>query len=73
MLGIGAIQRSNSPWASAEVLVRKKDGSLHLCINLHKLNAHTIKDAYGLPRITETLDCLNEAWWFSSLDLKSGY
>ena len=29
--------------------------------------------AYGLPRINETLDCLNGAQWFSSLDLKSGY
>ena len=73
MLKIGAIQRSNSPWASAVVLVRKKDGSLCFCIDLCKLNACTIKDAYGLPRINETLDCLNGAWWFSLLDLKSGY
>ena len=37
------------------------------------MNAKTIKDAYSLPRIDETLDCLNGAEWFSSLDLKSGY
>ena len=37
------------------------------------MNARTIKDAYSLPRIDETLDCLNGAEWFSSLDLKSGY
>ena len=37
------------------------------------MNARTIKDAYSLPRIDETLDCLNRAEWFSSLDLKSGY
>ena len=41
--------------------------------NYPKLNARTIKDAYNLPRIVETLDCLNGAEWFSSLDLKSGY
>ena len=37
------------------------------------MNARTIKDAYSLPRINETLDCLNWAEWFSPLDLKSGY
>ena len=53
MLRIGAIRRSNSPWASAVVLVRKKDGALRFCIDLRKLNERTIKDAYSLPRIEE--------------------
>ena len=73
MLHVGAIRPSNSPWASAVVLVRKKDGKLQFCIDLQKLNARTIKDAYILPKIDETLDCLNGAEWFSSLDLKLGY
>ena len=73
MLEIGAIRKSCSPWASAVVLVRKKDGSLRFCIDLRKLNARTVKDAYALPRIDETLDCLNGAQIFSSLDLKAGY
>ena len=64
---------SNSPWASAVILVCKKDGKLRFCINLQKLNARTFKDTYSLPSIGETLDCLNGAEWFSSLDLKSGY
>ena len=55
------------------MLVRKKDGSLRFCIDLRKLNARTIKDAYPLPRIEETLDCLNGAQLFTSLDLKLGY
>ena len=37
------------------------------------MNAQTVKDAYRLPQIDETLDCLNGAIWFTSLDLKSGY
>ena len=73
MLDIGAIRHSCSPWASAMVLVWKKDGSLRFCINLRHLNSHTIKDAYSLPRIKESLDCLNGAYIFMSLDLKSGY
>ena len=73
MVNIGAIRKSQSPWASAIVLVRKKDGSLRFCIDLQKLNERTIKDAYSLPRIEESLDCLNGAQIFSSIDLKSGY
>ena len=73
MVEIGAIRKFSGPWASAVVLVRKKDGSLRFCIDLRHLNSRTIKDAYSLPRIEETLDCLNGAKIFTSLDLKSGY
>ena len=73
MLDVGAIRPTNSPWASAVTLVCKKDGKLWFCIDLQKLNARTIKDAYSFPKIEETLDCLNGAEWFSSLDLKFGY
>ena len=54
MLEIGAIRKSNSPWASAVVLVRKKDESLRFCIDLRKLNARMVKDAYSLPRIKDS-------------------
>ena len=73
MLAIGAIQRSTSPWVSPVVLVCKKDGSLRFCIDLRKLNNQTIKDAKSLPRIEDSLDCLNGAAIFTSLDLQSGY
>ena len=44
MLDVGAIQPSNSPWASVVVLVQKKDGKLRFCSDLRKLNVRTIKD-----------------------------
>ena len=73
MLKVGAVWKSVSPWASPVVLVHKKDGSLQFCIDLCKLNSRTIKDTYSLPQIEESLDCLNGAKIFTSLDLKSGY
>ena len=73
MLDLGAIRPSDSPWCSAVVLVKKKNGELRFCIDLRKLNARTVKDAYSLPRIDETLERLKGSCVFSSLDLKSGY
>ena len=73
MLDLGAIRPSNSPWASAIVLVRKKDGRLRFCIDLRKLNNRTVKDAYSLPRIESILDSLGGAQIFSTLDLKADY
>ena len=73
MLDIGAISKLHSPWASAVVLVQKRDGGLRFCINHRKLNNQTVKDAYLLPQIDETLDSLQGSRWFSLLDLKSRY
>ena len=73
MLVVGVIQKSTSQWASPVVLVHKKDGSLQFCIDLRKLNNQTIKDAQSLPRIEDSLDCLNGTAIFTSLDLQSGY
>ena len=55
------------------VLVCNKDGSLKFCIDLRKLSNRTIKGAQSLPRIEDSLDCLDGATIFTSLDLQSGY
>ena len=49
MLDAGVIRPSNSPWCNAVVLVRKKDGSLHFCINFRRLNTLTVKDFTHCP------------------------
>ena len=73
MLEFGAIRPSQSTWCNAIILVRKKDGSLHFCIDFQHLNAHTKKDSYPLPQIQEALESLVGTGHFSCLDLKSRF
>ena len=58
MLEAGTIDPSQSPWRNAVMLVRKKDGGLHFCIDFHKLNARTKKDSYPLSHMQEALESL---------------
>ena len=53
--------------------MRKKDGSMKLCIDFQKLNQVTIKNKYPLPRINDLFDQLRNAKIFSKIDLTSGY
>ncbi|KAK7883969.1 hypothetical protein WMY93_027092 [Mugilogobius chulae] len=73
LLESGVIRESDSPFASPIVVVRKKNGSVRLCIDYRKLNLQTIKDAYALPKLEDTFTALTGSQWFSVLDLKSGY
>lgn len=72
-LSANIIRRSNSPYASTVVLVKKKTGELRLCIYFRELDQRTIKDSFSLPRIDEILDSLSGYKYFSIYDMKSGY
>ena len=67
------IKESVSPYAAPIVVVRKKDQSIRLCVDYRKLNNRTVRDAFPLPRIDESLDALNGAKYFTTLDMASGF
>ena len=69
----GFIRPSTSPWGAPLLFVKKKDGSLRLCIDYRKLNRVTVKNRYPLPRIDDLFDQLRGAKVFSKIDLRSGY
>ena len=72
-LANGFIQRSTSPAASPILFVKKKDGSLRLCVDYRGLNKVTIKNRYPLPLISGILDRMRGARLFTKLDLRGAY
>ena len=73
LLSKGFIRSSISPWGAPVLFVKKKDGSLRLCIDSRQLNRVTIRNQYPLPRIDELFDQLQGSRVYSKIDLRSGY
>ena len=73
MLDTGVIHLSQSPWCNMVVLVRKKDGTLHFCVDFRCLNAWTKKHLYPLPHLQKALESMVGSAHFSSMDFKSGF
>ncbi|MCF8701934.1 hypothetical protein L3054_11165, partial [Corynebacterium sp. MC-10] len=73
LLSKGFIRPSVSPWGAPVLFVKKKDGSMRMCIDYRQLNKITIKNKYPLPHIDDLFDQLQGAAVFSKIDLRSGY
>ncbi|KAA0052288.1 hypothetical protein E5676_scaffold113G001050 [Cucumis melo var. makuwa] len=73
LLDKGFIRPSVSPWGAPVLFVKKKDGSMCLCIDYKELNKVIIKNRYPLPRIDDLFDQLRGATVFSKIDLRLGY
>ena len=69
----GWIRESFSAYSSPIVCVRKKDGTLRMCVDYRALNAKTIPDSQPIPRIQDILDALGGFKWFSTLDMSKAY
>jgi hypothetical protein len=72
-LNIGFIQPSSSSHGAPILFVKKKDGSLHLCVDFRALNKVTKKDCYLLPLIMDLLDAHHRARVYSKIDLRHAY
>ena len=73
ILDAGITKPSYSPWELLVVLVEKKNVSTRFCVDYRRLNFVIKKDTYPLPRIDKTLDQLEGACIFSSLDMALGF
>ncbi|GFN88263.1 reverse transcriptase [Plakobranchus ocellatus] len=73
LLSLGVIEPSDSPYCFPIVVVKKKDGSMRLCIDFRKLNAVTVFDAENIPRQEDLFNQLSHATIFSSCDLCKAY
>ena len=69
----GFIRPSSSPARAPVLFVKKKDGTLRLCVDYRGLNEITVKNRYPLPLIEETLDRIGKAKIYTKLDMRGAY
>ena len=67
------IRPSVSPWGAPVLFMKKKDGTLRVCIDYRQPNKVTMKNKYPLSRIDNLFDQMNGAKVFSKIDLRYGY
>ena len=72
-LNTGFIQPISSLHGAPVLFVKKKDGSLRLCVNFRGLNCISKKDRYPLPLISDLLDSPRKAQVYSKIDLRHAY
>ncbi|KIN97850.1 hypothetical protein M404DRAFT_78300, partial [Pisolithus tinctorius Marx 270] len=72
-LTTGFIRPTSSPYAAPVLFVKKKDGSLQLCVDFRGLNKITKKDRYPLPLISDLLDSPSRAKIYTKIDLRHAY
>ena len=73
LLEKGFVRSSVSPWGAPVLFVKKKDGTLRLCVDYRQLKKMTLKNKYPLTRIDDLFDQLRGAIIFSKIDLQSWY
>ena len=73
LLDMGFIRPSVSPWGAPVLFVKKKDGTLQMCIDYQKINKVIVKNKYLLPRIEVVFDKLKGASVFAKIDLRLRY
>lgn len=73
LLKLGIIKKSDSAWCSRIIMVKKPDDSYRMVLDFGHVNDVTVKDLYPVPNISEMLDRMGRAKYFSIVDATSGY